>query len=221
VSLDYSELLLAVVKNKASDLHVTAGSPPMLRLRGSLVAIDGLPALTPTDTREFIYAILNSSQRQRLETDWQLDFAYAIPGVGRFRVNTYFQRGTIGATQRLAKIIGRGLAKVQRNPPEGLLGHENFLWSLTHVGIRQYWRDLESLETFTRSAPHAGWWKSFLADNGGAGFWHEAYSRRGIEAVYLDMPPAGLARFAPERAPVGSFMSTRERIDRDREAMAG
>jgi len=101
VSLDFSEILLAVVKNKASDLHVTAGSPPMLRIRGSLVPIEGLPSLTPTDTREFIYAILNNSQRQRLETDWQLDFAYSIPGVGRFRVNTYFQRGTIGAAFRL------------------------------------------------------------------------------------------------------------------------
>jgi twitching motility protein PilT len=101
VSLDFSELLLAVVKNKASDLHITAGSPPMLRVRGSLVAIDGQPSLTPTDTREFIYAILNSSQRQRLETDWQLDFAYSVPGVGRYRVNAYFQRSTIGAAFRL------------------------------------------------------------------------------------------------------------------------
>jgi len=101
VSLDFSEILLAVVKNKASDLHITAGAPPMLRIRGSLVAIDGMPALTPTDTREIVYAILNNSQRQRLETDWQLDFAYSIPGVGRYRVNTYFQRGTIGAAFRL------------------------------------------------------------------------------------------------------------------------
>src|SRR5215216_1026162 len=73
----------------------------MLRVRGSLVAMDGMPALTPTDTREMVYAILNNSQRQRLETDWQLDFAYSIPGVGRYRVNTYFQRGTIGAAFRL------------------------------------------------------------------------------------------------------------------------
>jgi len=101
VSLDFAEILLAVVKNKASDLHITAGAPPMLRIRGSLVAIDGMPALTPTDTREIVYAILNNSQRQRLETDWQLDFAYSIPGVGRYRVNTYFQRGTIGAAFRL------------------------------------------------------------------------------------------------------------------------
>jgi twitching motility protein PilT len=101
VSLDFSEILLAVVKNKASDLHITAGAPPMLRVRGSLVAMDGMPALTPTDTREIVYAILNNSQRQKLETDWQLDFAYSIPGVGRYRVNTYFQRGTIGAAFRL------------------------------------------------------------------------------------------------------------------------
>ena len=59
------------------------------------------PRLTATDTREIVYAILNSSQRQRLETDWQIDFAYSIPGHARFRVNTYFQRGTIGAAFRL------------------------------------------------------------------------------------------------------------------------
>jgi hypothetical protein len=115
--------------------------------------------------------------------------------------------------------IGRGLTTIQRNPPEGLLGQDNFLWGWNHVGIRQYWRDVDSLERFTRSAPHSGWWKSFLQDNGGAGFWHEAWSRNGIEAVYLDMPAVGLARFAPERAPVGPFLSSRERIDRDREAI--
>jgi twitching motility protein PilT len=101
VNLDFADILLSVVKQKASDLHVTAGAPPMLRVRGSLVPMEGQPRLTPTDTREIVYAILNSSQRQRLETDWQLDFAYSIPGVGRFRVNAYFQRGTIGAAFRL------------------------------------------------------------------------------------------------------------------------
>jgi twitching motility protein PilT len=101
VTLDFSEILLAVVRQKASDLHITAGAPPMFRVRGSLVPMEGMPKLTPTDTREIVYAILNSSQRQRLETDWQLDFAYSVPGVGRFRVNTYFQRSTIGAAFRL------------------------------------------------------------------------------------------------------------------------
>jgi twitching motility protein PilT len=101
VNLDFSEILLAVVKRKASDLHITAGSPPMLRIRGSLERMEGQPVLTPTDTRELVYAILSSSQRQRLETDWQLDFAYSVPAVGRFRVNAYFQRGTLAAAFRL------------------------------------------------------------------------------------------------------------------------
>jgi twitching motility protein PilT len=101
MTLDFAEILLQVVRQKASDLHITAGAPPMLRIRGSLVAMEGMPNLTPTDTREIVYAILNSTQRQRLETDWQLDFAYSVPGVGRYRVNAYFQRGTIGAAFRL------------------------------------------------------------------------------------------------------------------------
>ncbi|HEV8054811.1 MAG TPA: type IV pilus twitching motility protein PilT [Candidatus Limnocylindrales bacterium] len=101
MNFDFSEMLLEVVAKKASDLHITAGAAPMLRVRGALVPIEGAPRMTPTDTREIVYTILNSSQRQRLETDWQLDFAYSIPGHARFRVNSYFQRGTIGAAFRL------------------------------------------------------------------------------------------------------------------------
>jgi twitching motility protein PilT len=101
MNFDFSDILIEVVKQKASDLHLTSGAPPMIRQKGSLVPLEGMPRLTPTDTREIIYAILNSSQRQRLETEWQIDFAYSVPGHGRFRVNTYFQRGTLGAAFRL------------------------------------------------------------------------------------------------------------------------
>jgi twitching motility protein PilT len=101
MNFDFSEILIEVVRQKASDLHLTAGSPPMLRKRGGLVPMEGLPNMTPTDVREIVYTILNSTQRQRLETDWQLDFAYSVPGQGRFRVNAYFQRGSIGAAFRL------------------------------------------------------------------------------------------------------------------------
>src|SRR5215204_259364 len=101
MNFDFSDILIEVVKQKASDLHLTSGTPPMIRQKGSLVPLEGMPKLTPTDTRELIYAILNSSQRQRLETDWQIDFAYSVPGHGRFRVNAYFQRGTLGAAFRL------------------------------------------------------------------------------------------------------------------------
>ena len=101
MNFDFADILLKVVEHKASDLHITSGAPPTLRVRGSLVPLEGLPNLTPTDTREIVYAILSSSQRQALETHWQLDFAYSVPGVGRFRVNTFFQRGTLGAAFRL------------------------------------------------------------------------------------------------------------------------
>src|SRR3954462_8466769 len=101
MNFDFADILLKVVEHKASDLHITFGAPPTVRVRGSLVPIEGLPNLTPAGTREIIYAILSSSQRQTLETHWQLDFAYSAPGAGRFRVNTFFQRGTLGAALRL------------------------------------------------------------------------------------------------------------------------
>src|SRR6059058_5705971 len=101
MDLDFSEVLLEVLDRRASDLHITAGTPPMLRVRGRLAPLEGYPALTPTDTREIVYSILSDSQRQRFENNWQLDFAYQIPGKARFRVNAYFQRSAVGAAFRL------------------------------------------------------------------------------------------------------------------------
>jgi twitching motility protein PilT len=101
VSFDFAELLLEVLNRRASDLHVTAGQHPVIRVRGRLVQLEDYPVLTPAATREVVYSILTNDQRQRLETDWQLDFAYAIPGTARFRVNAYYQRQAIGAAFRL------------------------------------------------------------------------------------------------------------------------
>ena len=101
MELDFAEVLLEVISRRASDLHVTAGAPPMVRLRGRLTPLEGYPALTPTDTREIIYSILSNAQRQKLENNWQIDFAYSIPGQARFRVNAYFQRSAVGAAFRL------------------------------------------------------------------------------------------------------------------------
>jgi twitching motility protein PilT len=98
---DFAQLLMDVLERRASDLHVTAGSHPKIRVRGRLQSLEDYPVLDPTDTREIVYGILTNDQRQRLETDWQIDFAYAIPGVARFRVNAYFQRSAIGAAFRL------------------------------------------------------------------------------------------------------------------------
>jgi hypothetical protein len=85
--------------------------------------------------------------------------------------------------------------------PDGLLCHERIFYSLfpVHIGMRQYWRDADSLLRWTRSDPHRQWWQSFLKNSGGAGFWHETYFQRGgIEAIYDDVPRAiGLMAFAP------------------------
>jgi hypothetical protein len=85
--------------------------------------------------------------------------------------------------------------------PDGLLRHEYLIISFfpMHLGFRQYWRDMDSLLKWTRSAPHRQWWQDFLKDSGGTGFWHETYFRRGgMEAVYDDVPVHfGFAAFAP------------------------
>jgi hypothetical protein len=122
--------------------------------------------------------------------------------------------------------IGRGLAAIRKSPPDGLLAHQNFLFGWNHVGMRQYWRDFDSLERFTREQPHATWWKSFLRDPRACGFWHEAYrAQGGMEAIYIGMPErAGLGTFAPMRGAEGPFMSSRGRLRDDharRAAQAG
>jgi twitching motility protein PilT len=110
MDIDFADLLMEVVARKASDLHVTAGAHPTIRVRGRLTPLEDYPKLSGTDTREIIYSILTGDQRQRLETNWQLDFAYSIPGHARFRVNAYFQRGALGAAFRL---IPFGLSSIE------------------------------------------------------------------------------------------------------------
>jgi twitching motility protein PilT len=101
MSFDFADLLLEVIERNASDLHLTAGAHPTVRVRGHLQPLEEYPVMTTEQTREIVYSILNNDQRQRLETDWQIDFAYAIPGRARFRVNAYYQRAAIGAAFRL------------------------------------------------------------------------------------------------------------------------
>ena len=111
--------------------------------------------------------------------------------------------------------LGSGFSQVARVRPDGLLANEQIIYSLRHIGMRQYWRDLPSLEAFTRSEPHRTWWRKFLKDTGGTGFWHESYRMNGgMEAVYLDMPRIGFASFAPQLSPTGPFMSARGRFSK-------
>jgi twitching motility protein PilT len=85
---------------EGSDLHITAGTPPAVRLHGDLQRLQNYPMMEPEGLRKMIYAILTQKQREKLEQNLELDMSYALPGKARFRVNVYFQRDAIGAAFR-------------------------------------------------------------------------------------------------------------------------
>ena len=113
--------------------------------------------------------------------------------------------------------FGQKIRKSVEAQPEGLLLHENLLFSLfpPHAGMRQYWRDFDSLEQWARSLPHRQWWQQFLRDSGGTGFWHEAYFiKGGMEAIYADVDlPIGFSAFAPVVPARGGMFSARRRLN--------
>jgi twitching motility protein PilT len=95
------ELLERMVERNASDLHVTTGTPPVVRVRGEMERLEGFDPLSSDETQQLLYRILSSEQQKLLELNRQLDFSHSIPGLARFRVNVYFQRESIGAAFRL------------------------------------------------------------------------------------------------------------------------
>ena len=115
--MDVLKLLEDTIAKRASDLHITVGLPPMMRIDGVLVPF-GDNNLTPKDTEEYTNLILNSRQREILEDVGQVDFSYSIPGWGRFRVNAYRQRGSYAIAFRL---IPTGIPTLRElNLPETL-----------------------------------------------------------------------------------------------------
>ena len=101
MDFDFAEVLRRMVEARASDVHITPGFPPAIRDKGKITPMEDFPVLSGQQTREVVYSILNDDQRKRFENHKQLDFAYAIPGVARFRVNCFFQRGAVSAAFRL------------------------------------------------------------------------------------------------------------------------
>jgi twitching motility protein PilT len=95
------ELLERMVEANASDLHVTTGTPPAIRVRGDVERLHGFDPLDAEQTQQLLYRILSSEQQKNFEVKRQLDFSYSLPGLARFRVNVYFQRESIGAAFRL------------------------------------------------------------------------------------------------------------------------
>ncbi|MBU6271618.1 MAG: type IV pilus twitching motility protein PilT [Burkholderiales bacterium] len=97
--MDIAELLAFAVKNKASDLHLSAGMPPMIRVHGDVRRIN-LPPMAHSDVHGMIYDIMNDAQRKDYEENLECDFSFAIPGLARFRVNAFLQQRGAGAVLR-------------------------------------------------------------------------------------------------------------------------
>src|SRR4051812_11098401 len=99
-NFDFADVVTRMMEERASDVHLSPGFPPAIRVRGRIVPLDDYGQLTPQETRDTVYSLLNDDQRKRFESKKQLDLAYAVPGVARFRVNCFFQRGSISAAFR-------------------------------------------------------------------------------------------------------------------------
>jgi len=98
---DLADALRDLVERGGSDLHLTAGVPPMMRVHGELAAMDGQPVLTPPELQKAIYGILTQRQREQFENELELDVSHSVSGLARFRVNVFRQRDAIGAVVRV------------------------------------------------------------------------------------------------------------------------
>src|ERR671937_479855 len=101
IQIPVPELLGALLEKGGSDLHLTAGSPPMVRVHGDLEVAGEYPPLTPRALQGMVYAILPQKLRERFEQELELDMSYSLPGRSRFRVNVFMQRDALGAVFRV------------------------------------------------------------------------------------------------------------------------
>jgi twitching motility protein PilT len=98
--MDLNEILTIAVKAKSSDIHIRAGLVPIVRIDGKLRSIPNAPRLAPDVLKSMVYAIMNERQRKQFEETFEVDLSYGVPGLGRFRINVYSQRGTIAMAMR-------------------------------------------------------------------------------------------------------------------------
>ncbi len=102
-----AEMLQKVLQAGGSDLHLSSGSPPQLRVDGKLNPMD-VPALTPADTKRLAYSVMTDTQKHKFEERWEIDFSFGIKDLCRFRANVFTQRGSVGAVFRLIPFEIRG-----------------------------------------------------------------------------------------------------------------
>src|SRR4051812_5972028 len=99
--MELNEILQVALRGGASDIHLKAGLPPMFRVDGSLVPLKDGKRLPPEEVARMAFGIMNEFQKDKFKTTNEVDLAYGVPGLGRFRVNVFQQRGTIGAVLRV------------------------------------------------------------------------------------------------------------------------
>ena len=102
--LEIKKILALALEKKASDVHLKVGLPPILRIHGKLVPVKGEKRLMPEDTKELAYAIMNERQKERFRQALEVDLAYGISGLGRFRVNIFSQRDSLGMVLRTISV---------------------------------------------------------------------------------------------------------------------
>ena len=99
--MELNEILKVAIKGGASDIHLKSGLPPMFRVDGALVPLKNGERMLPDELQNIAYSIMNPVQKARFDEKRECDLAYGIPGLGRFRVNVFQQRGTVGAVFRV------------------------------------------------------------------------------------------------------------------------
>jgi twitching motility protein PilT len=99
--VELNEILQVALRGGASDIHLKAGLPPMFRVDGSLVPLKDARRLPPEEISRMAFSIMNDYQKEKFKAQNELDLAYGVPGLGRFRVNVFQQRGTIGVVLRV------------------------------------------------------------------------------------------------------------------------
>jgi twitching motility protein PilT len=109
------ELLKTTFDLGASDLHITSGTPPQVRVHGKLQRLP-LEELSPSDTKRLVYSVLSDAQKKRFEEQLELDFSFGVRGLARFRCNVFSQRGAVGAVYRLIPEEIRGLRELGLPP---------------------------------------------------------------------------------------------------------
>src|SRR3989442_4802413 len=124
-----SELLHRLAELGGSDLHVTTGTPPLVRVHGEIRPLDNYGPLTSAETKQLAYSVLTDAQKHRFEENLELDFSFGVKGLSRFRANIFNQRGAVGAVFRaipyeIKAFEEVGLAPVVKevcNQPRGMV----------------------------------------------------------------------------------------------------